>query len=390
MRYSVQYRFTPMHQCTQSGMPIVIPHRGLLATGRTSSVHNLTCGVRRLKLGLAGTFTVPGWPGHRSRKAAGGFASCVVRRGISLFTWAFRLNSRMAILVVCQTCKTRFQVSEKFAGKQGPCPKCKAVITIPKVEEQVVIHAPEEYAGGAAVAAKDAQGRSVLKPIARDKTRFQPVVFAAAAAGILVALVVAFLLRDATVLQDSTSSILLLSMGAVLLAPPIVLAGYVALRDAESEPYRGLALWIRVGIVSIVYAGLWGIAAIFGVFVFAGAPPELWQLIPPTAIMIVGGTVASMATLDLEPGNGFFHYAFYLAATVFLRVVMGLPPLGGQAADTSPRPGAVASYDAAEPQFRTNMHQRLRALDLANTTAVNGRRFEVSIAPSCHSPATGV
>ena len=51
--------------------------------------------------------------------------------------------------------------------------------------------------------------------------------------------------------------------------------------------------------------------------------------------MIVGGTMAAMATLDLEPINAFFHYAFYLAATVLLRVIIGLPPLGGSAAPPS-------------------------------------------------------
>ncbi len=249
----------------------------------------------------------------------------------------------MSILVVCQTCKTRFQVSEKFAGKQGPCPKCKAVISIPKLDEQVKIHAPEEYAGGGMVAAKDAQGRAVLKPLARDKTKFQPVILVAAAAGVLVALIVAYLLRGAAILSDPTSSSILLGAGALLLAPPIVLGGYTAVRDAESEPYRGPALWLRAAIVSVVYAGLWGIAALFSTFVFAGSTPELWQLIPPTAIMIVGGTVAALATLDLEPANAFFHYAFYLAATVFLRVIMGLPPLGGIPASPSPNVAAVST-----------------------------------------------
>jgi hypothetical protein len=235
----------------------------------------------------------------------------------------------MAIVVFCQTCKTRFQVSEKFAGKQGPCPKCKAVITIPKLDEQVKIHEPEAFAGPGGVAAKDAQGRSVLKPLARDKTRFQPVIFVAAAAATLVALIVAFLLRG----QDP--SIWILGAGALLLAPPIVLAGYTAMRDPESEPYRGKALWLRAAVVAVVYAGLWGIAALFSAIVFADAAPELWQLIPPTAIMIVAGTIAAMATLDLEPVNAFFHYAFYLGATVLLRVIIGLSPLGGNAAPPS-------------------------------------------------------
>jgi hypothetical protein len=235
----------------------------------------------------------------------------------------------MAIVVVCQDCKTRFQVSEKFAGKQGPCPKCKAVITIPKADEQVKIHEPEAFAGPGGVAAKDAQGRSVLKPLARDKTRFQPVILVAAAAGSLVALVVAFLLRG----QDPSSWIL--GAGALLMAPPIVLAGYTALRDAESEPYRGRELWLRAAVVAAVYAALWGIAALFSTMVFADSAPEIWQLIPPTAIMIIAGTITAVATFDLEPVSAFFHYAFYLAATVLLRVIIGLPPLGGNAAPST-------------------------------------------------------
>jgi hypothetical protein len=234
----------------------------------------------------------------------------------------------MAILVVCQDCKTRFQVSEKFAGKQGPCPKCKAVITIPKLDEQVVIHAPEEYSGGGAVAAKDASGRAVLKPISREKSKLQPVVLAASAAGVLAALLVAFLLRG------QNPSLWILGAGALLLAPPLVLAGYFAMRDAESEPYRGVSLWLRAGIVSLAYAGLWGIAALFSTFVYTEGPPEVWQLAPPVAIMLVAGTIAALATLDLEPANAFFHYAFYLVVTVLLRVVMGLSPLAGSSAET--------------------------------------------------------
>jgi hypothetical protein len=252
----------------------------------------------------------------------------------------FTVLPRMAIVVVCQNCKTRFQVSEKFAGKQGPCPKCKAVINIPKLDEQVKIHEPEAFAGPGGVAAKDASGRAVLKPLSREKTRFQPVIFVAAAAGTLVALIVAFLLRN----QDP--SIWILGAGAFLLAPPIVLAGYTAMRDAESEPYRGRALWLRAGVVAAVYAGLWGIAALFSTLVFADGA-ELWQLIPPTAIMIVAGTIAAMATLDLEPVNAFFHYAFYLAATVLLRVVIGLPPLGGAVPET---PVATTTVWVARPE----------------------------------------
>ena len=75
----------------------------------------------------------------------------------------------MAITVVCQGCHTRFKVSEKFAGRKGPCPKCKIEIYIPKVEERVQIkheHSEEHVRG--------ASGKLVLEPIAREEFTFKP------------------------------------------------------------------------------------------------------------------------------------------------------------------------------------------------------------------------
>ena len=56
----------------------------------------------------------------------------------------------MSILVICPGCKKQFQVSEKHAGKSGPCPQCKAIIKVPKQEEQVVVHTPEQFGSGGA------------------------------------------------------------------------------------------------------------------------------------------------------------------------------------------------------------------------------------------------
>ncbi len=78
----------------------------------------------------------------------------------------------MPISVVCPGCKARFSVSEKFAGKKGPCPKCKTVVTVPDAPAaEVKIHVPEEYASGG----KDSKGRAVGKPIPRSETHVQPV-----------------------------------------------------------------------------------------------------------------------------------------------------------------------------------------------------------------------
>jgi hypothetical protein len=50
-------------------------------------------------------------------------------------------------------------------------------------------------------------------------------------------------------------------------------------------------------------------------FVMLAAPP------------IVIGSLVALATLDLDFGSGFMHYACYLLATVLLRLLMKLPLL---------------------------------------------------------------
>ena len=98
----------------------------------------------------------------------------------------------MPITIVCPGCHGRFSVSEKFAGKQGPCPKCKTVISIPKASEEVKIHAPEDYGG-----AKTATGKLVLKPIAREATKLSTTWVLAIGAATLITIGLAFMLGRA-------------------------------------------------------------------------------------------------------------------------------------------------------------------------------------------------
>lgn len=226
----------------------------------------------------------------------------------------------MAIQVLCGGCKTRFSVSEKFAGQKGPCPKCKAVITIPQPTEEVVIHAPEHSEAGA----RDASGKLVLKPIERTETEFQPLVAVAAGGLALAALIVALVMRGA----ESIPS-LLLPLGAVLLAPPVCWAGYHMLRDDEQlEAITGKSLWIRTAVCSLLYAALWGAFAFFYMLFFSSAPAGVMQVFfmgPP--FLFLGAGVA-YCCYDFDLGTGFFHYSFYLLVTVLLRLAMGLPAIG--------------------------------------------------------------
>lgn len=217
----------------------------------------------------------------------------------------------MPIQVVCVSCKARFQVSEKFAGKQGPCPKCKAIITIPKLEEQVQIHAPEEFAAGG----KTMTGQAALKPIARKETRLALVPTVMAVCGVVGALAIAAvagkLFHDIFALR---------AVALYAISVPIAVAGYSFLREQELEPHRGLWLWVRGAICAAAFAALWG------AYVFI--PPDMrsttwsWFFIGP-AFLCIGAGIA-WATFDLDFGNGFFLYCFYVACTLAMGWLAGL------------------------------------------------------------------
>jgi hypothetical protein len=230
----------------------------------------------------------------------------------------------MPIQVTCPGCLKRFSVADKFAGQKGPCPKCKAVITIPKKEEEVVIHAPEHSEAGAV----GAGGRHVLKTFKRKDTKFQPLVFTAVVGAVLVALLIALVIRSA-----GAPEMWLKAVAAISLGPLLAWAGYTFLRDPELEAYTGTALIIRAIACGLVYALLWGIFAFLG-YRFFGPDEmkkglEIWQMVVLIVPVFAAGTLAAFASFDLDPGSAFFHCAMYFAVTVMLRLVADLPAVPG-------------------------------------------------------------
>ncbi len=224
----------------------------------------------------------------------------------------------MPIQVTCPGCHTRFNVAEQHAGKQGACPKCREKITIPEPGEEVIIHAPEHSEGGA----RDAKGRSVLKPIRRKDAKFQPLMLAGVLAATLLAFLVAFLFRS------ETANWAVMTLGAMFLGPPLAWAGYSFLRDPELAAYTGSSLVIRSILCGLVYALLWGVYwFLFDRLWGADAPVETWQMFLLGPLILGIGTFAAYVSFDLEPASGFFHYALYLLVTVLLRMTMGQPPV---------------------------------------------------------------
>jgi hypothetical protein len=230
----------------------------------------------------------------------------------------------MSIQVICHGCHARFNVSDKFAGKTGPCPKCKATIKIPEKNEEVVIHAPEGFGP------KGASGEAVLKPIERDfKTFSTPMIVGIVAASLfvpLLALIFRFMF-PANADGIRTVPMLILALGAIVLAPPLVWAGYAFFRNDELQPYEGTALLTRVAICAVVYAVLWGVLAAIKHFGGIDNSPEIYEIGVIVAILMVGGSVASLAALDLDGTSAAMHFGMYLLVTIVLRLIMGLPPI---------------------------------------------------------------
>ena len=220
----------------------------------------------------------------------------------------------MAIDVTCASCKTRFQVSDKFAGKQGPCPKCKAIIKVPDKSQQVVIHAPEE------TGPKGVTGQPVFKPIAWKETRLttpQIVIIAASVLGVLLA-TIAFRIA----FGPGNTPLIALMVGSVVLAPPLAFAGYAVLRDDELAPHQGKDLLLRLIAPTVVYPGLWALYW-FIFYQLAGYVAPNWQIMCVVVPVVVAiGAVAAQVSLDLELGTAALHYSIYLLATLVLRFIL--------------------------------------------------------------------
>jgi hypothetical protein len=223
----------------------------------------------------------------------------------------------VAIIVVCPGCRKSFKVSDKFAGKTGPCPSCKRPLRVPTKAEEVKIEAPEAFAGGG----KSASGQLITKPIARINAKFRPLTTALIAGAATAVLVATWFGRPLWAIAGVQGFIAKM-VGLLIISPPLVIAAYEVLRDDELEPYRGRPLALRAAACSLAYLALWGL---FSLLVFKGwVTGDLWNwlFVVPGLAALGGG--AALAALDLDYGDAVFHYGFYLLVTVILRWVAGL------------------------------------------------------------------
>jgi hypothetical protein len=235
----------------------------------------------------------------------------------------------MAIAVTCPSCRASFRVDDKFAGRQGPCPKCKAPITIPQVEK-VVIHEADGAATSTTAEGAAKQGKTgvqALKPIARTEVQFRWLPAVGMVLGALALVGLAFVFRRALA-AETNFALSLRTIGLWITAIPTSIGAYAILRNDELEPYRGGALWGRVLVCATVYAALW----VGFYFIPTDIRMSGMTLIVITALAIGIGGSLSMVLFDLDFGSGVFHCILFLAATILLGYVaqLGWPWTGVQ------------------------------------------------------------
>ncbi|HEY1067283.1 MAG TPA: hypothetical protein VGE52_14275, partial [Pirellulales bacterium] len=183
------------------------------------------------------------------------------------------------------------------------------------ITDEIVIHEPDGYSQGGT----DKKGRPILKPITRTDAKFRPVQFVMTVVAVLLVYGIDWYLGRFFAGKPILPIVVWLIIAAS--SVPLVLGGYWVLAPSEAEPYRGTQLWIRVGACAAVYSLLW----IARAMVPADWTSELyfWAFVAPP-FFVVGAATAFLA-LDLEGENTLFHFVLFLAASVLLRGVAGLP-----------------------------------------------------------------
>src|SRR5689334_10299080 len=92
------------------------------------------------------------------------------------------------MIITCQQCNSKIRAPEAASGKRVKCPKCAAIVPVPKSEEKrpdsvpatpqpppiEVEPEPEEATGAEVTASKPARAESRSKPVVDDEDDWQP------------------------------------------------------------------------------------------------------------------------------------------------------------------------------------------------------------------------
>ena len=184
----------------------------------------------------------------------------------------------MAIIVVCHGCRKSFQVSDKFAGKSGPCPNCKEILRVPMPDEQVQVHVPKEFASGG----RESHGKLDLKPITRTDAKLQPL-----ATTIIVAVSLATSSWHGPVEGPHVRHFLVFRGQLAGDLAPLVMAAYAVLRNDEVGAVSRLAAvsFARQSVRSRMSL-LWGLFSLLASRGVISGDVWVWVFVAPPFVVV--------------------------------------------------------------------------------------------------------
>lgn len=188
------------------------------------------------------------------------------------------------------------------------------MLEVPAASKEVKVHSPQDFGGGG----RSTTGKLVLKPLEYTPAKLDPVTATIVAAATLVVLAAAWLGGRMHLFENMIVS----AIGLLLISPPLAAGAYTFLRNDELEPYRGRSLYIRAALCALAYVVLWGIFALLGAR--GVITNDLWVWIFAAPPFLVAGGLIAVAALDLDFGNGLFHYGFYVLVTLLLHWAAGM------------------------------------------------------------------
>ncbi|MDR0520891.1 MAG: hypothetical protein LBH00_03450 [Planctomycetaceae bacterium] len=216
----------------------------------------------------------------------------------------------MPIRVVCPGCLKRFQVSDRFAGKTGPCPNCETTIAIPLVS--VVIQEDGD-------AAKNVKLPAEKMPIPRLSSDVDPIKAGRLALAVLGIVLLTFLLGMIPMPMVLRSFLGIIGLSAVSF--PLVFAGYHILKDREQLlVFTESGLLRQTGLTAAGYVLIW---LVFEYFLSASRADVFlgWFYFIIFAYL---ASFFSEEMLQIPSVPAFFHFCFFGFSVMLLRYCIGL------------------------------------------------------------------
>ncbi|MBQ3389369.1 MAG: hypothetical protein IJG60_09175 [Thermoguttaceae bacterium] len=215
----------------------------------------------------------------------------------------------MSIHVICPGCMTQFEVSDRFAGKKGPCPKCGHIIEIPKAN--VTIVSPDEMV----VDGKKVHNPDHVRPIEQKSYSFT-------GHALLVNLgVFAAVLAVALFFHFVHMPYLAVPVGILLglaVAFPLMKYGYMTFRDPDDlEIFLGGELGKKSIAGAAVFVALWLVYELILLYMNPGGMALVYLI--PIALF---AAFVPVVIFDMDFTDSLAVAVVFLLAVILLRGLM--------------------------------------------------------------------